>query len=362
MKASDDDHTGVTLMPPESENREVAPVDDHTIVTRSLRDRVASIEQSWLILMLTAAFMLTLSAVGVGMLNPSNLADIGRSMGPLLILGTGAALVILGRGIDLSAASIAAVAAQLFVWLTSVQGFSEPRALLLTAAVSLALGVFNGILIVWAEVPALFVTLATWQLYLGAFRIFVSEETNAVLPDEATAVESLGSGNLFGIPSTLVAAVAVVLIAGVVLRFTSFGWFYRAVGDNQVTAKLTGIPERPLRFASYIVSSLLAGLTGLVLLGMAGSYSTVYGSSEAILFDAITIAIIGGFSLAGGRGTMFGVVVAALLVAAIQSGMTLLDFSVVATTLTKSLVLLLAIALDAWLHPESEETVRAGDL
>ncbi|MEP9362150.1 ABC transporter permease [Nocardioides sp. CN2-186] len=319
-------------------------------------------EQTWLTLGLVAVVVLALSVAGLGVLDPANLADIGRATGPLLILGTGAALVILGRGIDLSAASVAAVAAQLFVWLVSVQGYGELRAILVCLVVSAVLGLVNGAIIVWGQVPALFVTLATWQLYLGLFRLFVSKETNAVLPRDSMVVSWMGSSNVLGIPSTLLIAGGVVVLTSFVLRFTSFGWFYRAVGDNFITAQLTGIPERPLRLISYVLSSILAGLTGLVLLGVAGSYTTVYGSSEAILFDAITIAIIGGFSLAGGRGNIRGVVVAALLIAVVQNGMTLMNFTVVATTLTKGLILLAAIAVDAWLHPESEETVRAGDL
>lgn len=327
-----------------------------------LGTRVAGVEQTWLTLGLVAVLVLALSVAGIGVLDPANLSNIGRAMGPLLILGTAAALVILGRGIDLSAASVAAVAAQLFVWLVGVQGYSEIRAVLVCLLVSTVLGVINGVIIVWGQVPALFVTLATWQLYLGLFRLFVSKETNAVLPNDSSIVAWMGGGSVLGVPSTIVIAGAVVLAVSLVLRFTSVGWFYRAVGDNFVTAQLTGIPERILRLGSYVVSSILAGLTGLVLLGVAGSYTTVYGSSESILFDAITIAIIGGFSLAGGRGNIRGVVVAALLIAVVQNGMTLMNFTVVATTLTKSLILLVAIVLDAWLHPESEETVRAGDL
>lgn len=328
----------------------------------SLRARVADIEQTWLTLGLIVVLILALALSGVGVLDPANLSNIGRATGPLLILGTAAALVILGRGIDLSAASVAAVAAQLFVWLVGVQGYGEFSALLICLAVSIVLGAINGVIIVWGQVPALFVTLATWQLYLGLFRLFVSNETNAVLPEDSTIVSWMGDGSLLGIPASLVIAGAVVLIVSLVLRFTSVGWFYRAVGDNFVTAQLTGIPERALRLSSYVMSSILAGLTGLVLLGVAGSFTTAYGSSESILFDAITIAIIGGFSLAGGRGSIRGVVVAALLIAVVQNGMTLMNFTVVATTLTKSLILLVAIAVDAWLHPESEETVRAGDL
>ena len=327
-----------------------------------LRGRVAGIEQTWFILGIVVVLLLALTVAGTGVLNPANLVNIGRSTGPLLILGAGAALVILGRGIDLSAAAVAAVAAQLFAWLVGVQEYSEVQALLVCLAASVVLGAINGVVIVWGQVPALIVTLATWQLYIGLFRLFVSKETNATLPSDSTIVAWMGGGKLLGVPSTLLIAGVVAVTLSFLLRRTSVGWFYRALGDNIVTAQLTGVPERGLRLGSYVVSSILASLTGVVLLGVAGSYTTAYGSSEAILFDAITIAIIGGFSLAGGRGSIRGVVVAAVLIAVVQNGMTLLNFTVVATTLTKSLILLAAIALDAWMHPESEETVRAGDL
>jgi ribose transport system permease protein len=319
-------------------------------------------DQAWLILAVTVGLVCVLAGSGVGVLGAGNLAELARSVGPLLILGTGAAVVILGRGIDLSAGAAAAVAAQMFVWLIATQHVSEVRALVVTFLACLVMGAVNGAIILWVGVPALLVTLATWQLYLGAFRLFVSSDSVSVLPANAAILHAMGSGAILGVPTALVLAVVVVGIAATTLRFTTAGWFYRAVGDNEVAASLTGIPVRPLRFAGYVVSSILAGLAGLLVIGRVGSFSTAYGSDTALLFDALTIAIIGGFSLAGGRGRVVGVAAAAALVVVIQNGMTLLNFTVVVATLIKGLVLLAAIAIDAWLHPEDEETIRAGDL
>jgi ribose transport system permease protein len=327
-----------------------------------LAGRLRAMDQAWLILVVTVGLVCVLAASGVGVLSAGNLAELARSVGPLLILGTGAAVVILGRGIDLSAGAAAAVAVQMFVWLITTQHVSEVRALVVTFLACLAMGAVNGVIILWLQVPALLVTLATWQLYLGAFRLFVSSDSVSVLPPNVVIVNAMGSGAVLGVPTALVLALVVVGMTAMTLRFTTAGWFYRAVGDNEVAAALTGIPVRPLRFAGYVLSSVLAGLAGLLVIGRVGSFSTAYGSDTALLFDALTIAIIGGFSLAGGRGRVFGVVAAAALVVVIQNGMTLLNFTVVAATLVKGLVLLAAIALDAWLHPEDEETIRAGDL
>ena len=193
----------------------------------------------------------------------------------------------------------------------------------------------------------------------AVFAALGAEETGVAV---GALFKWMGRGRLLGLPAPIVIAFIVFAVAWGFLSWTSYGRLVRAMGDNPSAARLSGAPVRPLTVATFVIAALLAALAGLVLLGKNGNYSTAYGGSNDLLFNAITAAVIGGVSLTGGKGTIFGVFAGTALTAVIVNILTLKNVSVMSGTLIKGLVLVAALALDAWLHPRDEETAKSDDL
>jgi ribose transport system permease protein len=328
----------------------------------ALRARLATIDQGRLIAVITLA-VIAVGAVSVkGFFDVSNFATLIRLSAALGILAVGAAIVIMGKGVDLSGAAIAAIAAQGCAHLWEISKFGEVKAIVTVLLFALFVGLVNGWLVAYVEVPALFATLGTWKLFEGLLQVSLFDKKIYELPPGGSVVNWMGRGRLLGVPAPIVIAVIVFLAAGAFLSRTSYGRLIRAMGDNPSAARLSGAPVRPLVVATFAIAALLAALAGLVLLGKNGNYSTAYGGSNDLLFNAITAAVIGGVSLTGGKGTVFGVLAGTALTAVIVNILTLKNFSVMSGTLVKGLVLVAALALDAWLHPRDEETAKSDDL
>ena len=143
---------------------------------------------------------------------------------------------------------------------------------------------------------------------------------------------------------------------------TTYGRLLRAMGDSPAAARLTGIPVRPLIVMVFMGAALLAALAGFLQLGVSGGYSRAYGSSEDLMFNAITAAVIGGVSLTGGKGSMFGVLAGTAFISIFVNLMTLMNVDVVASVAIRGALLIGALALESWLHPRDEETAKSDDL
>jgi len=334
----------------------------HQGQSASLRYRLATIEQGTLVMGLTAVLLV------IGVLTTRGFATFGNFRVVLLlssalgIVSVGQSIVILGKGVDLSVAVVAALAAQGSVELFTKRGFSESEAVVFVLAMGLGMGLFNGWLVAYAEVPALFATLGTMALFNGVVRVNLLPTHLYQLPGNMHIVHWMGQGDVLGIPAPIVLAAVVFIGAWLFIAYTSPGRLIRAMGDNPEAARLMGAPIRPLIVSTYVISAVLAAIAGLIILGKDGGYSTIYGAGQDILFESITIAVIGGVSLSGGKGSIFGVFAGAAFVAIIVNLLTLNNFDLLARNFTRGFVLIVAVAADAWLHPRDEETAKTEDL
>ena len=328
----------------------------------SLRHRLATIEQGTLVMGLTAVLLV------IGVFTTRGFATFGNFRVVLLlssalgIVSVGQSIVILGKGVDLSVAVVAALAAQGSVELFTKRGFSESEAVVFVLAMGLGMGLFNGWLVAYAEVPALFATLGTMALFNGVVRVNLLPTHLYQLPQNMHIVHWMGQGDVLGIPAPILLAGVVFVGAWLFIAYTSPGRLIRAMGDNPEAARLMGAPIRPLIVTTYVISAVLAAIAGLIILGKDGGYSTIYGAGQDILFESITIAVIGGVSLSGGKGSIFGVFSGAAFVAIIVNLLTLNNFDLLARNFTRGFVLIVAVAADAWLHPRDEETAKTEDL
>jgi ribose transport system permease protein len=326
----------------------------------SLRDQLGRSEQAYFVLGITAALCVVGAATTPGFLTAGNFASLLRLSAAFGILAVGVALVILGKGIDLSIAGVALGCAQATLALMS-SGMPQWQAIAIAAAAALIIGLVNGVLVAYVEVPSLFVTLATGLLVIGGVDMLLLDSNYYALPGGSWIAE-LSNGSVLGVPRPIIIAAAVFVLAWLFVTYTSAGRLIRAMGDNFATARATGAPVRPLQVLTYVISALLALLAGYLTVSIQGSVQTTATSFDPLLFTALTATVIGGISLAGGRGSILGVLAGSLFIGVLNNLLVLHGLTSAVQDLIRGGVLIAAIALDSWLHPRDEETAKSGEL
>ena len=211
-------------------------------------------------------FVLTFVGLSVGLngfLSVANAFTLVRSVAVLGMLGIGMALVVIGRGIDLSVIANMVMSVGFTLYLAN-QGYAIPVALLFGLLISLAFGLINGLLIAYAEIPALFATLAFGTCVYGFGRVFLIPTDVVYLPQGTGWFEFLGKGTLIEVPMPIVAFLLLSLLAFLLLRFTKFGRFVYGIGENYQCARITGIPIRVMVVVQYVITSAVTFVSGAV--------------------------------------------------------------------------------------------------
>ena len=315
--------------------------------------------QEMIVLMVTALLAVVFALLLPGFANLGNFLALARSVAILGILGVGMSIVVIGRGLDLSLVATMAVTAAFALQLLQT-GYPWPIALLGGLAVAILIGLLNGFIIAFVEVPALFTTLATGFLVFGLGRSFLLDGLITYLPDHAAPIAWLGQGKWLGIPVAVLLFALVALLVHVFLSRTSLGRFVYAHGDNQEAARLTGIAVRPLTMLEYALCAAVAFVAGILMAASTASMNTQIVNST-LIFDVVLVVVLGGVSLAGGRGGVPSVLAGTALIGTLLNGMTIMDLDTQVQNIVKGGVLLVAIILDNRLHPRDEETARQGD-
>jgi simple sugar transport system permease protein/ribose transport system permease protein len=248
----------------------------------------------------------------------SNFWNILLQVSTTLLVAVGMTLVIATGGIDLSVGSVMATAAAIAAVLLD-RGLVV--AVLAAVLGALVLGLVNGSLIARLQVQPIVVTLATLIAGRGLAQV-VSHEGELIPINDAT-FQSLGRGHLGPFPSQVVVAIAAVGAAVVLLRATPFGRHVLAVGGNRAAARLAGVPVNRTLVAVYAASAVLAGLAGLIEAARLGA-SDAAKIGLNVELDAIAAAVVGGTALTGGRATILGTVVGALIMQVIATSFNML--------------------------------------
>jgi ribose transport system permease protein len=295
-----------------------------------------------------------------GFLTTSNAFGLLQNVAILGILGLAMAVIVIGRGIDISMVAVLAVPAGLILQMVQ-DGHSVPMAFLAALALSLAFGLVNGWLIAYAEVPSLFTTLASGLFLAGLgqvafFRLDIVQWSPAL-----DALAWAGRGTLLGVPMPVIMFGVVAVLVSLFLRRTRLGAYIYAIGDNPFGARTTGIPTRPVIVLQYVLAALIGAFAGMVMAASVNSMPTrIYNST--LIYDVILVVVLGGIGLSGGRGGVMNVVIGTLLIGTLLNGMTILDVSYSAQNLVKGVILLIAILIDSFLNPRNEETAQQGDI
>ncbi|MBD2213856.1 ribose ABC transporter permease [Calothrix sp. FACHB-156] len=269
-----------------------------------------------------------------------NAVNILRQASINIVLATGMTFVILTGGIDLSVGSILAVSAvvAVLVSLLPALGWAAVPAALLTG---LLLGLVNGALITFLDVPPFIVTLGSLTALRGAAYL-VANGTTVINPDLNFAW--VGNSYLGPIPWLVMIALLTVVASWFVLRQTVLGVQIYAVGGNQRAARLTGIKVNRVLLFVYGLSGLLAGLAGIMSASRLYSATGLLGQGYEL--DAIAAVILGGTSFTGGIGTIGGTLLGALIIAVLNNGLTLLNMSYFWQLVVKGLVIIVAVMID----------------
>lgn len=285
---------------------------------------------------------LVLSLISPYFLTPGNITNVLRQASINGILAIGLTFVILTGGIDLSVGSLLALSGILGASVvTGADPGSPAVAIGFGIGVGLALGTVNGVLIAHLRVPAFVATLGMLSVARGL--TFISNNGMPV-PNLSPAFRQIGQGFVAGVPVPVILFAVTVLLAWVVLRFTTYGRYVYAVGGNERSARTSGINTRRVVLSVYAISGALAGLAGLVLAARTTSALPQAGISYEL--DAIAAVVIGGTSLTGGVGSPIGTLFGALIIAVISNGLDLMGVSSYYQQVIKGTIIVLAVLLD----------------
>ncbi|CAN7629162.1 ABC transporter permease [Phyllobacterium sp. LjRoot231] len=254
-----------------------------------------------------------------------NLYNITRNVTFVAIIALGMTLVIITGGIDLSVGSVLCLCSMI-LGVVMHAGYSIEVGIAASIGTALLIGAFHGVLIAYIGMPPFVVTLG--MLSIARSLAMVASGNTVIFqfgPDHDKLLALGGGAWFFGIANPVVYMVVLALLTGFVLRWTRFGRYVYAIGGNEHAATLTGVPVRQIKVAVYMISSLSAGIAGIIQTGWLGAITTNIGTGLEL--QVIAAAVIGGAALAGGVGTALGAIVGAALIEVIRNSLGLLGIN-----------------------------------
>lgn len=324
------------------------------------RIRGLAFSQETIVFLTAIALFFVFSVFLRGFLTSGNLITLVRGVSTLGILGVGMAIVVIGRGVDLTIVAIYAISAAWTLHLAGL-GVSIPVAMLMGFLLALTVGAINGVLIAYVEIPALFATLGMAPLVYGFVRYALVSLYVVYMPPGANDIAWIGSGFISGVPAPILFFALIALLGFAFLRFAKPGRFIYAIGDNFAVARNTGAPVRLIIVLQYVLSASIAYVAGMITATAVASMNTNVANSS-LIYDVILVVVLGGIGLSGGRGGIRNVVVGTLLIGILLNGMTIMNIQYTLQNVMRSLILLAAIVLDSIINPRDEQTSQQGDI
>ena len=269
-----------------------------------------------------------------------NLLNILQQSSINALIALGMTLVIISGGIDLSVGPTAALSAVLGATLMTL-GVPVPLAILATLGVGAMCGLFSGSLIAYAGLQPFIVTLGGLSLFRAIALIYTGGNPVFGIP---LAFRSLINSTLLGIPTPIVIVAVIALLLWTVMNKTPLGEYILAIGGNEEAARVAGVPVKRTKVTVYIFSGLLASLASLILIGRLGAAEPTIGNLWEL--DAIAAAAIGGASLMGGKGSIFGTLIGVVILGVLRNGLTLLNIQAFYQLLATGLIIIIAMLID----------------
>ena len=295
--------------------------------------------------------------VGGKFFAPFNLSLILQQVTIIGIVGIAQTLVVLTAGIDLSVGAIMVLSSMVMGRLAIISGLPVEIAFVLGLATGLLCGLVNGLLIAYVKLPPFIVTLGTWSIF-GALNLYYSgSETirQQEIAGVAPFLQFMGTAIKLGGARLTYGSILMVLLAILiwyVLNRTAFGRHVYATGDDPDSARLAGIDTGRTLLAVYATAGVICSLAAWALIGRIGAVSATAGGTANL--DSITAVVIGGTSLFGGRGSIIGTLIGALIVGVFRNGLALAGVQVLWQEFTVGALIIVAVAIDQWLRRVSQ--------
>lgn len=273
-----------------------------------------------------------------------NILNIFRQITYIGLIAFGMTFVVITAGIDLSVGSILSLTGMI-MGLLLVNGQPEYLAIGTALFIGIILGSINGIAISYLKLQPFIVTLATMTMYRGLTMILSNGIPAMDIIDNAPFLDYLAQGRLFNIiPIPMIILLFVLVILIIILQNTAFGKSVYAIGGNEEAARLSSIPIRKVKIIVYGLSGLMSAISGVLLSSRLSSAQPMAGYGYEL--DAIAAVVIGGTSLAGGKGRIFGTFLGVLIIGVLNNGLNIIGVSPFYQQFIKGIVILLAVAID----------------
>ena len=282
-----------------------------------------------------------------------NIRNVANQIAVIAIIAIGMTMVIIAGGIDLSVGSLIALSAVLTAWIIGKLGGvgASGPILMLASLIAIILcgvtGAFSGLMITKFRVPPFIATLAVMQVAAGVAYIISQGLPIYQIPDSFVWL-GRGADPLFRIPIAVLLMLMLYIMAHITMSRTTFGRYVYAVGGNVEAARLAGIRVHLVTLTVYTICAALAGLGGVVMASQLKSGAPTYGAGYEL--NVIAAVVVGGASLSGGEGRIFGTLIGALVIGVIQNGMNLTNVESYTQKVVLGLVILGAVLLDQLKH------------
>ena len=320
------------------QNKDIVSLSSGAGLARTLGRRVLD---AGLVVFLVAAIVM-MSFLSPYFLSFNNFMNILLAITVTGIVAVGMTLVIIVGGVDLSVASTMALTSSIASVIVMRMGFPWWLGIIGAITLGAILGSFNAVVITKLNIAPIIVTLATTNIFRGAAYILTGGNTIFIQNQQ---LEWFGIGRIFGIPVPVIILAITVLLMAYLLRFTLFGRFVYAVGGNKIASRLAGLNVKKYIFVSFVSASGLAAIAGIILIGLTGT--AMPSAATGYEFDIVTAVLLGGASLSGGEGSVWGTLMGVLIIGIINNGMALMSVPPFWQIMAKGMLLLGAISLDA---------------
>lgn len=274
-------------------------------------------------------------------LTTGNLSNILVQASVIALLAGGQTFVILTGGVDLAVGAVTALAGAIAGHLMIKLGVNPYVAIMAALAIGAAVGVFNGYLVAFVGIPSFIVTLGGLTLWRGLAYESTGGFDNSGMPDP---IPFIGYGTFLGVPMPTIITGIFFVVMAFILSSTKLGRYVYAMGSNEMGARQVGINIRWYKLSVYVISGLCCALSAVVL--MARMDTSSGKMAQMFELDAIAAVILGGTSLFGGRGSIWGSLLGAVLITMIRNGMNLMEISQFKQMMAIGAVVIIAVWID----------------
>lgn len=284
--------------------------------------------------------MITATILSPVFLTAPNLLNVLLEVAVTAILAIGETFIIINGEIDLSVGAIVGLSGAITAGI--LQHSNLGVALIVCILIGAGAGLLNGILVTYGKVPSFIATLGTMTAFSGLTLVYTGGNPIAIT---SNGFQNLGQGYLLGVPIPVWFMVVLYVLFWFLLHRTYYGRYIFAVGGNREASRLSGINVFQVKNIAFLLTGILSAVAGVLLTARLNSAEPTTGSG--LEMDAITAVILGGTSLAGGKGTLLGTIFGAIILGVLDDGMNLLNVSAFYQNVVKGIIIILAVLLDS---------------